>query len=165
MSKNLQDIPGHAEKLSHCLHPKVKLRLLNFLESICLDREEDDAGRFLSDIGLPAVFCIFLVFKNGFPQCRLHDSALALCTNWDTMESQEAAARAVSVWYQFSDLCTDWLLSVDPKQLSFVQQSFLSLYSSVFHRHAGKLNQSRELLPDFSVKGIGQKCQCQKGAV
>lgn len=117
MRKNLQDIPGHAEKLSHCLHPKVKLRLLNFLESICLDREVDEAGRFLSDIGLPAVFCIFLVFRNGFPQCRLRDSALALCTNWNNTESQEAAARAVSAWYQFSDWCADWFLSVDPKQL------------------------------------------------
>jgi len=50
-SKNLQDILKHAEKWSHCLHPKVKLRLVNFLENIGLDREEV-VKRFLSDIDL-----------------------------------------------------------------------------------------------------------------
>lgn len=83
----------------------MKLRLLNFLESTGHDREVDEAEHFLSNIDLPVVLCIFLLFKNGFPQCRLHDSALALCTNWDTMESQEAAGRAAVVCGTSSLIC------------------------------------------------------------
>lgn len=81
------------------------MKLLNFLESIGHDREVDEAEHFLSDIDLPAVLCIFLVFKNGFPQCRLHGSALALCTDWDTMGSQEAAGRAAAVCGTTSLFC------------------------------------------------------------
>lgn len=163
MSKNLQDILEHAKKWSHCLHPKVKLRLVHFLESIGHDREVDEVEHFLSDTDLPAVFCVFLVVKNGFPQCGLHDSALALCTNWDTMESQEAAGRAAAVCGTSSLICV--LTAFPQSTLSnclFIQQSFLPLYSIFIHLGAGKLNQSRELLPEFFVKDIGQKSPVQE---
>lgn len=105
MSKNSVRHIRTCREITHCLHPKVKLRLLNILESIGHDREVDEAEHFLSDIDLPAVLCIFLVFKNGFPQCRLQDSALALCTNWGTTESQEAAGRAAAVCSSSSLIC------------------------------------------------------------
>lgn len=59
--------------------PKGKVKACKLPENTGHDREEGEVKHFLLDIDLPAVFCSFIVCKNGFPQCELHDATLAQC--------------------------------------------------------------------------------------
>lgn len=54
--------------------PKGKVKACKLPENTGHDREEGEVKHFLLDMDLPAVFCSFIVCKNGFPQCELHDS-------------------------------------------------------------------------------------------